>query len=140
MVTFITTCMVSLVALIIWRLNPFLVLFGFLVFGSLDGAYLSSALTKVPQGAWFTLLLACILSSVFILWRFGKENQWKAEASDRFQPSHLVTKSGDGRLHLTSAFGGGELINIKGKLRLISPFPTALFLIVSGFANPSPSP
>lgn len=87
MVTFITTCMVSLVALIIWRLHIVIVLGFFLVFGTLDALYLSSVLTKVPQGAWFTLMLAFILSSIFILWRFGKEQQWKAERTDRFQPS-----------------------------------------------------
>lgn len=106
--------MVSIVALVVWQLNPILVLLGFLVFGSLDGAYLSSALTKVPNGAWFTLLLSLILSSVFILWRFGKEEQWKAEAEDRFQPTHLVTKGEDGQLRLTSVFGGDTLTDIKG--------------------------
>ncbi|MCJ1414727.1 hypothetical protein MMC32_001054 [Xylographa parallela] len=114
LVTFITTCMVALVALLVWRLNPFLVLFGFLVFGALDGAYLSSALLKVPQGAWFTLALAVVLSSIFILWRFGKEQQWAAEASDRFQPSHLVTTGADGQLQLTSAFGGNPITHIRG--------------------------
>lgn len=106
--------MVSIVALIVWELNPILVLLGFLVFGSLDGAYLSSALTKVPNGAWFTLLLSVILSSIFILWRFGKEQQWKAEAEDRFQPTHLVTKDDNGQLRLTSVFGGDTLTDIKG--------------------------
>jgi KUP system potassium uptake protein len=106
--------MVALVALIIWRLHPIIVLFGFLVFASLDGVYLSSVLIKVPQGAWFTLAIACLLSSVFILWRYGKENQWRAEASDRFHPSHLVTKAGDNKLVLTPAFGGGEITHIKG--------------------------
>lgn len=114
LVTFITTCMVSIVALIIWRLHPLIVLAGFLVFSCLDGMYLSSALTKVPDGAWFTLVLAFVLSSVFILWRFGKEQQWKAEGEDRFQPSHLVKLGEDGEMRLTSAFGGGELTNMKG--------------------------
>ncbi|MCJ1435935.1 hypothetical protein MMC27_005311 [Xylographa pallens] len=114
LVTFITTCMVALVALLVWRLNPFIVLFGLLVFGALDGAYLSSALLKVPQGAWFTLALAVALSSIFILWRFGKEQQWAAEASDRFQPSHLVTTGADGQLQLTSAFGGNPVTHIRG--------------------------
>lgn len=107
--------MVALVALLVWRWNPFLVAFGWLIFALLDGAFLSSALTKVPTGAWFTLALAFVLSSLFILWRFGKENQWRAEAEDRIQPSRLVMKSADGsRLELTSAFGGGEISKIKG--------------------------
>jgi len=69
MVTFITTCMVALVALIVWRINAVIVLSLFLVFACLDGAYMSAALTKVPTGAWFTILLAFILSTIFILWR-----------------------------------------------------------------------
>lgn len=103
-------------ALIIWRLNPFLVFFGWLVFAALDGAYMSSALVKVPTGAWFTLVLAGIISCIFILWRFGKEQQWLAEAEDRFQPSHLVMKGENGQLQLTSKFGGGSLTGLRGTL------------------------
>ncbi|MCJ1406843.1 hypothetical protein MMC19_000913, partial [Ptychographa xylographoides] len=114
LVTFITTNMVAIVALISWRLNPFLVFVVWLVFALLDGLYLSASLIKVPQGAWFTLALAVVLSSIFILWRFGKEQQWKAEASDRFQPSHLVKTADDGHLQLTPVFGGGQLVDIKG--------------------------
>src|SRR5437762_3650716 len=82
-VTFFDTCMVSLAALIVWRLRPLLVFIPWLIIACLDGLYLSSALTKVPDGAWFTLTFATVLASVFILWRFGKEQQWQAEASDR---------------------------------------------------------
>jgi KUP system potassium uptake protein len=115
MVTFITTCMISLVALIIWRLHIAFVLAFFIVFGTLDGLYLSAVLTKVPQGAWFTLLLAAILSSIFILWRFGKEQQWKAERSDRFQPGQLMKKNENGEIRLTDAFGGASITSISGE-------------------------
>ena len=119
--------MVTLVALIIWRTPAIVVLCGFLIFGSLDGLYLSSALTKVPNGAWFTLALAVILSSIFILWRFGKENQWRAEASDRIPPSHILsaelnpesvgnegTTTPAHTLRLTLDFGGAPVSPIKG--------------------------
>jgi KUP system potassium uptake protein len=114
-VTFITTCLISLVALIIWRLHFAIVLAFFLVFGTLDALYLSSVLTKVPQGAWFTLLLAFILSTIFILWRYGKEQQWKAERSDRFQPGQLIKKNESGQVILTAAFGGAKITDISGK-------------------------
>lgn len=84
-VTFLTTCMLALVALLIWRLPAVVVLPVFLAFALLDGTYLSAVLTKVPEGAWFTLLLAFLLSSIFVLWRFGKEAQWGAE--ERHQAS-----------------------------------------------------
>ncbi|KAK9233950.1 potassium transporter-domain-containing protein [Lipomyces kononenkoae] len=113
-VTFITTCMVTLVALIIWRINFLIVLFVFLVFACLDGVYVSSVLTKVPQGAWFTLMLAFILSTLFILWRYGKEQQWSAEGEDRFQPSHFVVAAENGDLRLTADFGGKQVYTVPG--------------------------
>lgn len=93
LVTSITSCLVAVVAIIVWRLNLVLVLAVFLPFITLDALFLSSALTKVPEGAWFTLLLAAILASVFILWRFGKEQQWAAESKDRLTPGQIVVRS-----------------------------------------------
>jgi KUP system potassium uptake protein len=106
--------MTTLVALIVWRINAVIVIFFFLVFACLDGAYLSSALTKIPSGAWFTILLAFILSSIFVLWRFGKEQQWSAEREDRFQPSHLMATNEVGEVKFTEAFGGGEVRKVSG--------------------------
>ena len=143
LVTFITTSMVSLVAVIIWRLPVVVVVLGFLVFGALDGAYLSSALTKVPDGAWFTLTLAVILSCIFVLWRFGKENQWRAEAEDRLPPSKLLVPSEDlspvngnekgpssHKLRLTQTFGGAIVSPIQGM---------GIFFDKSGSPNTTPA-
>jgi KUP system potassium uptake protein len=114
-VTMITTCMVSLVAIIAWQIPAPVVLFFFLLFASLDGAYMSSVLLKVPDGAWFTLVLALILSSIFILWRWGKEQQWSAEASDRIRPSQLFELSpSTPSLRLQPAFGGGDVSTASG--------------------------
>ncbi|KAK3332684.1 potassium transporter-domain-containing protein [Cercophora scortea] len=113
-VTFITTCMVSIVAILIWRIPFFIVLFVFLVFALLDGVYITSALIKVPDGAWFTILLSAILSSIFILWRFGKEQQWRAEAQDRMQPGHFLATDSVGDLVLTQAFGGKKISDASG--------------------------
>lgn len=113
-VTFFDTCMVTLVSLIVWRLSPFLVVVPWLTFACIDGLYLSAALIKVPDGAWFTLTISGILASLFLLWRFGKENQWRAEADDRFSPTSLITKGADGRLELTPRWGGETLASIRG--------------------------
>jgi KUP system potassium uptake protein len=116
LIVFITTCMVSIVAIICWiRIHPLIVLAGFLIFASLDGLYLSSALTKVPDGSWFTLMLAVVLSSVIFVWRYGKEQQWKAESSDSVALSQLVIPGESGKLCLSTADGGGELTEIRGK-------------------------
>jgi KUP system potassium uptake protein len=120
LVTFITTSMVALVATIIWRVPLPIVLFVYLIFAALEGAYLSSALTKVPEGAWFTIALAVILSSFFILWRFGKEQQWHAETSDRFPLSQLLTMdepSSSNKIHnikLSPEYGGFAITRMNG--------------------------
>lgn len=108
--------MVSLVAILIWGIPIFVVIPLFLVFAAFDGVYLTSALAKVPDGAWFTIMLALVLCSVFILWRFGKEQQWTAEATDRFQTSHLLTAPAPttGEVYLTPAFGGHPVSKIQG--------------------------
>lgn len=118
----------TLVALIVWKTNPFLVFAVWLPFVTLDGLYLSSALTKVPDGAWFTLLLAVLLASFFSLWRFGKEKQWATEARNQAQLSELVVYSANNlssttatpdtttkkSFHLSWRHGGGELTETKG--------------------------
>lgn len=111
-VTFFDTCMVSLAAMFVWRISPWWILAPWLTIACLDGVYLSSALTKVPDGAWFTITLASILTALFILWRFGKEQQWAAEAADRFPTTHFVKKQDDG-FQLTEKYGGGTLTTIK---------------------------
>lgn len=81
---------------------------------TLDALFLSSACTKVPEGAWFTLLLAIILASVFILWRYGKEAQWRAEAEDVIPASRLVVKGTNNEERLHPRLGGAPLTTITG--------------------------
>ncbi|KAJ6102681.1 hypothetical protein N7486_005108 [Penicillium sp. IBT 16267x] len=101
LVSFLTTCMVSVVALIVWRLPIWIVLPVFIIFALWDGMFLSAAIVKVPDGAWFTLMIAVILTSIFILWRYGKEEQWNAEDSDNV-PLHHATLLRDNELYLKS--------------------------------------
>ena len=63
------------VAIIIWRLPIIVAAIAYILVDASDDMFLSSALTKVPEGAWFALALALNLSSILILWRFGKEIQ-----------------------------------------------------------------
>ncbi|CAI6100832.1 unnamed protein product [Clonostachys chloroleuca] len=126
-VMMITTCMLSLVASIIWHVPSPIVLFLFLFFAAYEGAYTSSALRKVPEGAWFTIVLAAVLSSMFVLWRWGKERQWSAEGEDRVETQDLIqlpgsssgkstTREVDARLQmkLTPMFGEGLVSTAPG--------------------------
>jgi KUP system potassium uptake protein len=114
--------MVSLVAILVWKLPAYIVVPFWLVFACLDGAFLSSVYEKVPDGAWFILLLALILSCIFTLWRFGKECQWKAESQDELSPRALLHRStitpsistSSAPMALTSTFGGMPISTVPG--------------------------
>ncbi|KAF5690007.1 potassium uptake, partial [Fusarium globosum] len=141
-VTFITTCMVSLVAILVWRLPAYVVVPLWLVFASLDAAFLSSVYEKVPEGAWFTLLLAFILSCLFTLWRFGKECQWEAESQDQLSPQALLfpTTATKGPVALASTFGGTPISTVPGlgiffdKSGIANTLPPSFFQFVIKFA------
>lgn len=113
-VTFFDTILVTLIAILVWRINPYYIVLPLVAIVCLDGTYLSSALVKVPDGGWFTILLSCLLACVFILWRFGKEQQWKSEAEDRFPTTHFVKTNENGKLELTELFGSRQLSSMGG--------------------------
>jgi KUP system potassium uptake protein len=116
LVTFITTNLVTLVAIIVWKVHPALVFLVWLPFATFDGLYLTSALTKVPDGAWFTLLLGVILASFLTLWRYGKEKQWTCEAATKHEISDIISKDGNGSgpQVFSALYGGGEIQEIDG--------------------------
>ncbi|KAH6986778.1 hypothetical protein EDB80DRAFT_874803 [Ilyonectria destructans] len=69
--------MVTLVAILVWRLPLWVVFLPAEVFAIVDGLYLSSAINKTPDG-------------------ICKKNQWHTEADDCFQPYTLVMKNRGG--------------------------------------------
>ncbi|KAF5017491.1 hypothetical protein F66182_10570 [Fusarium sp. NRRL 66182] len=132
-VTFITTCMVSLVALIIWRIPSIVVLFVFLVFILLDSIYLSAAMNKVPDGGWFALVLASILSTFVMLWRWGKEQQWEAEQRDMVDPSEFLLSSRNTSRNSSIAKGVSSNNSIRSvRLKLSPEFGGGLVTVAPG--------
>jgi KUP system potassium uptake protein len=121
LVTFITTSMIALVALIVWRLHWLLVFAVWLPIVTFDGLFMTAVMTKIPNGAWSTLMIAVVLSSIFVLWRYGKEKQWSAEGRDRSDLTTLVLKVKDGEWKLAPDMGGRVLTHIKGMF-----FPTLM--------------
>jgi KUP system potassium uptake protein len=120
MVVFTTTCMVSIAAIICWRIHPLIVLPGFLIFALFDGLYVSSALTKIPNGAWSTLMMAIILASVALVWRYGRELEWRV-TSDRSSLNQLIVHGHDGGLYLGQD-RRSKLTNVEGNYQACPHF------------------
>jgi KUP system potassium uptake protein len=69
---FITTCMVSILAFTVWRWNRWLTGLFTGTFLLIDGAYLASNLTKIPDGGWFPLLVGAIVFTLLTTWSRGR--------------------------------------------------------------------
>lgn len=113
-VTFFDTSMVALAAIFVWRWSPLVIFLPWLIIACHDMTYLSSALEKVPLGGWLTLMLSALIAIIFLVWRFGKESQWRAEAEDRFPTSHFIRPGPQGQSNLTERFGSTAMSKIKG--------------------------
>ncbi|KAK9762377.1 hypothetical protein K7432_011940 [Basidiobolus ranarum] len=68
---FITTLLVTLVMIYVWKVRPILYGTFLLVFGIVDGTFLSAALLKLTSGGWLPLTFALIISGVMNIWYWG---------------------------------------------------------------------
>ncbi|QVM07232.1 hypothetical protein D8B26_001936 [Coccidioides posadasii str. Silveira] len=93
-VSFITTWLVALVAIIIWNLHIVIILPVFVFIGFFDFFFLAAALAKIPAGGWFTAIMAAILTSTLLLWSYGEGCQFNAERDESASRSTLFTGHG----------------------------------------------
>ncbi|MBC7522047.1 MAG: potassium transporter Kup [Sandarakinorhabdus sp.] len=69
---FITTCMMAVLVLTVWKWNRWLA-YGFVgTFLIIDTAYFASNLTKIPDGGWFPLLVGAIAFTFLTTWARGR--------------------------------------------------------------------
>ncbi|MFN3369985.1 MAG: potassium transporter Kup [Sphingomonadaceae bacterium] len=69
---FITTCMLGILMLTVWKWPRWLVGLFLAVFLVVDGAYFTANLTKIPDGGWFPLLVGVIVFTLLTTWARGR--------------------------------------------------------------------
>ncbi|XP_019180296.1 PREDICTED: potassium transporter 5-like isoform X2 [Ipomoea nil] len=85
----ITTCMVTLIMLVIWKTNIWLVALFFLVFIGIEGLYLSAALYKFTQGGYLPLLLALVLMIVMGIWHYVYKERYAFELKNKVSGEYV---------------------------------------------------
>jgi KUP system potassium uptake protein len=119
-VTLITTTLITIVSIVVWKWNIIFSILFFLIFGFIDGAYLSATLLKVPQGAWATIVIAAVIALFMIIWHTGKLMQWKYEEPramdlpDLIKANVLHHDGGMESVVLSRAKTGERLVSLKG--------------------------
>ncbi|KAK7387248.1 hypothetical protein VNO78_27890 [Psophocarpus tetragonolobus] len=80
-VMFVTTCLMSLVIVIVWKQGIIKAIACFLLFGSIELLYISACICKVPHGGWILLVLCFIFMCIMYTWNYGtmKKHQFDVE-------------------------------------------------------------
>lgn len=79
----ITTCMVSLIMLVIWKTSIWWIVLFFMVFGTIEVLYLSSVLYKFVQGGFLPLLFALVLMTAMIIWHYVHKERYMFELKNK---------------------------------------------------------
>jgi KUP system potassium uptake protein len=90
-VMLVTTFLTTLVIVIVWQRSIFIACMFFLIFGSIESLYLSSALFKVRQGGWVPLVLAGITMLIMCVWHYGTTKKYIFDLQNKVSMKWLLT-------------------------------------------------
>ncbi|KAL1810659.1 hypothetical protein ACET3Z_020724 [Daucus carota] len=88
-VMFISTCLVSLIMLIIWKVKLWWIVLFFTVFGTLEGVYLSAVLSKFIQGGYLPIAFSLVLMSIMGIWHYVYVQRYKFELDNKVSASYI---------------------------------------------------
>ncbi|KAI3932234.1 hypothetical protein MKW98_024954 [Papaver atlanticum] len=80
-VMFVTTCLMCLVIIIVWKQRITTAIAFLIFFGSIELLYISSCIIKVPEGGWIPLSLSFVCMGIMYVWNYGtlKKHQFDME-------------------------------------------------------------
>ncbi|KAG0567231.1 hypothetical protein KC19_7G120000 [Ceratodon purpureus] len=88
-VMIITTCLTTIIMLVIWETHWLLVALFFTVLILVEGCYLSAVLAKIPQGGWLPLTLSVLFTLVMISWNYGRQKKFDYEIKNKLSKKAL---------------------------------------------------
>ncbi|XP_043694659.1 potassium transporter 5-like [Telopea speciosissima] len=79
----ITTTLVSLIMLVIWKISILWISLFFVIFASIELIYLSATITKFVQGGWLPLAFAAVLVSIMWVWHYVYKEKYMFELENK---------------------------------------------------------
>lgn len=91
----ITTILLTLVMIMIWRTPLLLVALYFLVFFTMEGVYVSAVFTKIPEGGWIPFAISIFLAFIMFGWFNGRQKKIEYELTHKIDLERLGTLLSD---------------------------------------------
>ncbi|CAL5346582.1 unnamed protein product [Camellia sinensis] len=82
-VMIITTCMLTLIMLVIWKSSIWWIVLFFVIFGSIEGLYLSSFLFKFIEGGYLPLTFSVVLMLIMGVWHYVHKKRYMFELNNK---------------------------------------------------------
>ncbi|WVZ26385.1 hypothetical protein V8G54_004929 [Vigna mungo] len=83
LVMLITTILLTLVMIMIWRTPAVLVCLYFVVFFVMEGVYVSAVFTKFAEGGWIPFAISFILAFIMFGWFYGRQKKTDYELTHK---------------------------------------------------------
>ncbi|KAK9677921.1 hypothetical protein RND81_11G176200 [Saponaria officinalis] len=90
-VMFVTTCLMVMVMIIVWRKRLITAIAFLLFFGSIELIYISACLFKVPESGWIPLALSTLLMLVMYVWNYGTLQKHQFDMDNKVSLERLVS-------------------------------------------------
>lgn len=121
-----TTILVTVIMVLIWQINLYIVLFFLCLFITLELVFFSSLLTSFGSGSWVMLLFSMFLLLVMVVWNYGTKLKYDSEIKQMLSMD-LIKKLGC-NLGTIRAPGVGLLCSelVKGIPAVFGQFLTTL--------------
>ncbi|CAI9301033.1 unnamed protein product [Lactuca saligna] len=90
-VMFVTTCLMTMVMIIVWKQQIVTAALFLVLFGSIELFYLSAAFFKVPEGGWIPLLLSLTFMSIMFVWNYGKLKKHEFDLENKVSMNRILS-------------------------------------------------
>ncbi|KAL5580699.1 hypothetical protein UlMin_013141 [Ulmus minor] len=90
-VMFVTTCLMALVVIIVWKKNMIISLAFLVFFGSIELLYISASISKVPEGGWIPIVLSLIFMAVMYIWNYGTLKKHQFDVENKVSMDRIVS-------------------------------------------------
>lgn len=89
-VMFVTTCLMALVMLIVWKQRLISIVAFLVFFGSIELLYISASVCKVPEGGWIPLVLSLIFMTIMYIWNYGTTKKHEFDVENKVSMDRIV--------------------------------------------------
>ncbi|KAF5478163.1 hypothetical protein F2P56_004747, partial [Juglans regia] len=91
-VTFVTTCLMSLIINLVWHKSLVFSLIFILFFGSIELIFLSSSCMRIPKGGWVPLVIAAMFLFIMYVWHYGSRKKYIYDQHNKVSMKWILTQ------------------------------------------------